>query len=47
LDAAGVGQDEETFPSMGRTDFLRSEQARRNAVAHSLQVVCDGFKPQR
>jgi len=29
-----VGQDEEPFPLVGRTDFFRSKQACRNAITH-------------
>jgi hypothetical protein len=47
FDAAGVGHDEEPFAPVRGADFLRREQARRNSVAHRLQVVGDGLESQR
>jgi len=43
---SGVGQDEESLPLLREADFCRTEEACRNAVAHSLKVVVDFFKTQ-
>ena len=42
----GVGQDEDAQPLVRRTDFCRSEQARRRRVAQSPKLSQDGFEAE-
>ena len=39
-----VGHDEESFSLVRRADFLRSKEARRNAVAQRLKGLSDFFE---
>jgi hypothetical protein len=46
-EAFGVGQDEEPFPLVGRADFRRRKQSRRNLVTHRLKVGGDDAEGTR
>lgn len=45
-DALAVGQDEQPFPFVRCTDFLRREQACLNAVTQASKVIVDLLESQ-